>query len=63
MVGIKSISVHIPFFMLPREFISKAWGSRSIGGQKSVANYDEDSITMAVEAASGCLNSRGPPRN
>jgi hydroxymethylglutaryl-CoA synthase len=57
MVGIKSISVHIPFIMLPRELISKAWGSRSIGGQKSVANYDEDSITMAVEAASGCLNS------
>jgi len=56
MVGIKSISVHIPFFMLPREYISKAWGSRSIGGQKSVANHDEDSITMAVEAARGCLN-------
>jgi hydroxymethylglutaryl-CoA synthase len=58
MVGIKSISVHIPFIMLPRELISKAWGSRSLGGQKSVANYDEDSITMAVEAASGCLNSQ-----
>jgi 3-hydroxy-3-methylglutaryl CoA synthase/uncharacterized OB-fold protein len=58
MVGIKSISVHIPFLMLPRELISKAWGSRSIGGQKSMANYDEDSITMAVEAASGCLNSQ-----
>ena len=58
MVGIKSISVHIPFFMLPRELISKAWSSRSIGGQKSVANYDEDSITMAVEAASGCWDSQ-----
>lgn len=56
MVGITSIGIHIPFFMLPRELISKAWGSRSVGGEKSVANFDEDSITMAVEAASGCLN-------
>ena len=58
MVGIKSIGIHIPFFMLPREWISKAWNSRSMGGQKSVANYDEDSITMAVEAARGCLDSQ-----
>jgi len=25
-------------------------------GEKAVANYDEDSITMAVAAASDCLN-------
>jgi hydroxymethylglutaryl-CoA synthase len=56
MIGIRSISAHIPFFMLPREFISKAWSSRSMGGHKSVASHDEDSITMAVEAVSGCLN-------
>lgn len=56
MIGIRSISAHVPFFMLPREFISKAWSSRSMGGQKSVASHDEDSITMAVEAASGCFN-------
>jgi len=58
MVGITSIGIHIPFYMLARELISKAWGSRSIGGQKSIANYDEDSITMAVEAANGCWDSQ-----
>ena len=58
MVGIRSIGIHIPFCMLPRELISKAWGSRSIGGQKGVANHDEDSLTMAVEAASGCFDNQ-----
>jgi hydroxymethylglutaryl-CoA synthase len=58
MVGIRSISVHVPFLFLPREFIAKAWGSRSIGGQRSVANHDEDSLTMAVETASSCVNSQ-----
>ena len=29
---------------------------RSAGGERAVANYDEDSITMAVGAAIDCLN-------
>jgi 3-hydroxy-3-methylglutaryl CoA synthase len=29
-----------------------------MGGERSVANNDEDSITMAVEAAANCLNDR-----
>ena len=55
MVGIKSYAVYIPVVRLDRNIISKAWGTRSIGGERSVANYDEDSLTMALEAALGCM--------
>ena len=30
--------------------ISQVWGSVSISGEKAVANYDKDSVTMAVVA-------------
>jgi len=32
-----------------------AWGGFGIPGEKAVANFDEDSVTMAVEAARDCL--------
>jgi len=35
--------------------MAKAWGRGSIGGERSIANNDEDSATMAVEAVSDCL--------
>ncbi len=50
-----SFGVYVPFYRLSRDLIAKAWGGRSIGGERSVANYDEDSITMAVQAAVNCL--------
>jgi hydroxymethylglutaryl-CoA synthase len=56
MVGIKSYGAHIPFYRLSRDEIARGWGGRSLGGEKAVANYDEDSITMAVAAALDCLN-------
>lgn len=56
MVGITSFGVHIPAYRLGRDEISRAWGTRSIGGQRAVAKYDEDSLTMAVAATLGCLN-------
>jgi 3-hydroxy-3-methylglutaryl CoA synthase len=36
--------------------LARAWGGRGGRGEIAVANYDEDSITMAVEAAIDCLN-------
>lgn len=56
MVGIKSYGAYIPFYRLSRDEIARGWGARSLGGEKAVANYDEDSITMAVAAALDCLN-------
>jgi 3-hydroxy-3-methylglutaryl CoA synthase len=35
--------------------MAKAWGRASIGGERSIANNDEDSATMAVEAVFDCL--------
>mgnify|MGYP001081938512 CR=1 FL=1 len=55
MVGITSYGAYIPFYRLSRARISEAWGGRALPGEKAVANYDEDSITMAVAAAMDCL--------
>jgi 3-hydroxy-3-methylglutaryl CoA synthase/uncharacterized OB-fold protein len=54
MVGIKSCSVYIPFSRLNRSEITKSWGKSLLKGEKAVANYDEDSITMAVNAGIYC---------
>jgi len=56
MVGITAYGAYIPIFRLSRDAIAKAWGRGSLGGERSVANNDEDSVTMAVEAALDCLN-------
>ena len=53
--GIVSYGAYIPIYRLKRDEIARAWGRSSIGGEKAVANYDEDSATMAVEAVIDCL--------
>ena len=51
MVGITSFGAYVPFLRLDRGAIGK--GGK---GEKSMANFDEDSITMAVAAVMDCLN-------
>ena len=51
MVGITSFGAYVPFLRLDRGAIGK--GGK---GEKSMANFDEDSITMAVAAVRDCLN-------
>lgn len=51
MVGITSFGAHVPFLRLDRGAMGK--GGK---GEKSMANFDEDSITMAVAAVMDCLN-------
>ena len=58
MTGIVSYGVYIPTYRIDRSVIAGAWGRRAIKGQRSLANNDEDSITMAVEAGMNCLNDR-----
>lgn len=53
--GIVSHGAYVPLYRLPRSAIGGAWGTRPIAGERSVANYDEDTVTMAVEAARDCL--------
>ena len=50
MVGIKSYGVHIPRYRLGRE--TTGWGSST---ERAIANFDEDSVTMAVSAGVSCL--------
>ena len=54
MIGIVSYGIYIPIYRLSREILNQVWGG--IGkGEKAVANADEDSLTMGVEAARDCL--------
>jgi hydroxymethylglutaryl-CoA synthase len=55
MVGITSFEAYVPAYRLSRDGISKFWGTRSLGGERAVAKYDEDSLTMAVAATLGCI--------
>lgn len=58
MAGIISYGVHIPRYRISHKTISSAIGwfnPASPPGEKAVANYDEDSITMAVTAGMDCL--------
>jgi 3-hydroxy-3-methylglutaryl CoA synthase len=55
MAGIISYGAYIPLWRLSRDAIASSWGRPSIGGERSVANNDEDTITMAVEAVLDCL--------
>ena len=53
--GIKAYGAYIPKYVVGRAQIAKAWDFPSVPGTKAVANYDEDSLTMAVEAGLDCL--------
>jgi hydroxymethylglutaryl-CoA synthase len=54
-VGITSIGAYIPMYRLLREEIGRFWRTRGVGGEKAVAGYDEDTVTMAVAAAQDCM--------
>ena len=49
--GIVSFGTYVPNYRLPREVMAKEWGISSLGGERTVANFDEDSLTLAVNAA------------
>ena len=59
MAGIVSYGAYIPWYRLNRQTILRSMGwfnpGAALPGRKAVAAYDEDSITMAVEAARDCL--------
>ena len=55
MVGIVSCAGYVPLHRLSRAEIARAWGSAASPGEKAVASYDEDSLTMAVAAARNCI--------
>ena len=62
MIGIVSYGSYLPVNRIQRETIFKAMGwlhqAPSMKGEKCVANFDEDSITMAVASSMNCLEDR-----
>lgn len=65
-VGIVSYGVYIPRYRIKVEEIAKVWGANAnsiIDGlmvyEKSVPDMDEDTITIAVEAARNAINRAG----
>ncbi len=54
MAGIVSYGAYIPMYRLSRAMLGQVWGGGG-KGEKAIANWDEDSITMAVEAGIDCL--------
>ncbi len=59
MAGIRDYGVYIPYNRLERSRIAQTWGGYPKKGEKAVANFDEDTVTMAVEAARACLSPGG----
>ena len=62
MKGIVSYGVYLPKYRLNRDVIFKSMGwlhqAGYMKGEKCVANFDEDSVTMAVSSAVNCLEER-----
>jgi len=59
MIGITSYGAYIPRYRIKRDIIYSAigWmGGGKMPGEKAIANYDEDNVTMAVAANMDCLN-------
>ncbi len=58
MTGITSFGAYIPYYRLSHKTIAGAWGGRAGEGERAVANVDEDSLTLAVEAVRDLLAGR-----
>jgi len=50
MTGIKAYGGYVPFHRIKKSTIAEAYGKKGKKGEKAVAYYDEDSLTMAVAA-------------
>jgi 3-hydroxy-3-methylglutaryl CoA synthase/uncharacterized OB-fold protein len=61
MAGILAVAAYVPRYRLPREVIAKEWGAVPGPGERAVANHDEDSLTMAVNAATALPEPGGRP--
>jgi len=65
MIGITSYGAYVPWYRIDRKVIYEAMGWLNpvalLPGEKAVASYDEDSLTMAVNAAMDSL--KGIDRN
>src|SRR5437879_3384017 len=61
MVGLVSVGAYGPRYRLTGALLREAWGGAG-DGERALANYDEDSLTMACEAALAALTGRDVSR-
>ncbi|RJQ31664.1 MAG: 3-hydroxy-3-methylglutaryl CoA synthase [Peptococcaceae bacterium] len=59
MIGITAFGTYVPRYRISSEQFGVVWGKRA-SGQRAVANYDQDTVTMAAEAVLNCLEGRQP---
>jgi 3-hydroxy-3-methylglutaryl CoA synthase/uncharacterized OB-fold protein len=59
MRGIIAYGAYLPYYRLQRSAIGEALGSGGGRGTRSVASYDEDATSMAVEAARTAMKAAG----
>lgn len=59
--GILGYGTHIPYWRMHAETLAEAVGSGKRSGTRAVASYDEDTTTMAAQAARACLGSFTEP--
>lgn len=57
MIGILSVGGHVPRYRLSGKALGAVWGGGG-AGERAVANYDEDSLTMSCKAALNALHGR-----
>ncbi len=61
MIGILSAGGYVPRYRLSGKALGAVWGGGG-SGERAVAGYDEDSLTMACEAALNVLHGRDVTR-
>ena len=59
MAGIVSIGTYVPMYRLSGEEIGRMWRTKGAAGEKAVAGYDEDALTMGLAAVQDCLGKGG----
>ena len=60
MIGLQSVAGYVPRYRLSGKLLAQVWGGG--GGERAVANYDEDALTMGCEAALAALSGRDGAR-
>ena len=60
MIGIVSYGAYIPIYRMSHELLNDVWEISLGAGERAVTYWDEDSITMAVEAVLDCIRGFEP---
>src|SRR5919198_4245384 len=61
MVGIVSYGSYVPYRRLKRSAIGQVLGIPTGKGERAVASFDEDSVSMAVEASRDAISAAKDP--